>query len=245
MKFITIPSVELVRSFHERLTEEFAKDNDPISPPGIKNIGLLESAVARCDTGIGDVYKYKRLFEKAAVLFHSLAKNHAFHNGNKRTALISLIYTLHVNGYYLNISDDKLYELVLGVADDKYPNGIGSRDFDGQIVYISSLIRSNSSNINSDPRELSVDDFIESCKSLGCSCRTSSGSYIISYNNSSIRISISTSRLSGKVVKRYLSTLGLSSSRNLISFDEFKERLPLSQILIGKYKHILSRLSAE
>jgi death-on-curing protein len=96
---------------HQYLTEWFEKSDDPISPPGIKNIDLLESAVARPSQSAGGKDQYITPFEKAAALFHSIINNHSFHNGNKRTGLIAACVTLDSYGHWLErCSDEELFE---------------------------------------------------------------------------------------------------------------------------------------
>ena len=55
----------------------------------------------------------------AAALFHSIILNHPFHNGNKRTALVSLVTFLSEHGYVLTTGQDDLYDYVLRIADHK------------------------------------------------------------------------------------------------------------------------------
>ncbi|MCE7791701.1 type II toxin-antitoxin system death-on-curing family toxin [Salipaludibacillus sp. CUR1] len=69
---------------------------------GVKNEGLLESALHRPKQTVFGEDAYKTLWEKAAVLFHSISRNHAFHNGNKRTALAVTEIFLKKNGYKFN-----------------------------------------------------------------------------------------------------------------------------------------------
>lgn len=73
---------------HAALADDFAA-SDPITPSGVRELGLLESAAARPQTSLGQILKYPTAEMAAAALFHSVALNHAFYNGNKRTALIS------------------------------------------------------------------------------------------------------------------------------------------------------------
>lgn len=68
---------------------------------GIRDLGLIESAVARPKATFGGEYLYPSLFDKAAALLQSLLKNHAFVDGNKRTALTSAGIFLRKNGYKL------------------------------------------------------------------------------------------------------------------------------------------------
>lgn len=82
----------------------------------VRDRGLLQSALARPQcTAFGDE-AYPSLAEKAAALLHSLARNHALVDGNKRLALASTIAFLGVNGRRLRLSNDEAYELVMAVA---------------------------------------------------------------------------------------------------------------------------------
>lgn len=102
---------------HEYLTEFFADKEDPISPPGIKDSSTIESAAARPYATAGGRDAYPTPFMKAASLFHSIAGNHSFHNGNKRAALLSTLYFLGEHGYWVDrCDDDEMYEFTRQVA---------------------------------------------------------------------------------------------------------------------------------
>lgn len=102
---------------HEYLTEYFVDSEDPIEPPGVKNKDMIYSAAARPDTSAGGVDAYPGVFDKASALFHSIISNHAFHNGNKRAALLSTMYYLGEQNYWLeNCSDDEMYDFTRQVA---------------------------------------------------------------------------------------------------------------------------------
>lgn len=66
---------------------------------GVKDPNLLDSAINRPKQSACGIDAYPTIFEKAAALFESIAKNHAFHNANKRTALASLIVFLKIKHY--------------------------------------------------------------------------------------------------------------------------------------------------
>jgi death-on-curing protein len=72
-----------------------------IEQAGVKDHTLLESAVYRPRQTVFGEDAYPTLFDKAAVLVESLAKNHSFHNGNKRTAYAAVKSFLWINGYHL------------------------------------------------------------------------------------------------------------------------------------------------
>lgn len=102
---------------HEHLTEYFLDKDDPISPPGVKNIDTIESAAMRPEATIGGEDAYPTIFLKAASLFHSICGNHSFHNGNKRAALLSTLYYLSEEGYWVDkCDDDEMYEFTRKIA---------------------------------------------------------------------------------------------------------------------------------
>ena len=82
----------------------------------VRDAGLLESAAARPRTTVGDADAYPDLVGKAAALLHSLARNHALIDGNKRLALAGVIVFLGVNGARMIATNDEAYDLVMDVA---------------------------------------------------------------------------------------------------------------------------------
>lgn len=82
----------------------------------VRDVGLLESAVARPATRLFGRDAYPTLHDKAAALVHSICRNHALVNGNKRLALASLIAFLGINGQRLTLDNDEAYELIIDIA---------------------------------------------------------------------------------------------------------------------------------
>ena len=82
----------------------------------IRDIGLLESAAARPQATAFGEDAYTTLHEKVAALVHSIARNHALVDGNKRLALAATIAFYGVNGYRLTLSNDEAYDLIVAVA---------------------------------------------------------------------------------------------------------------------------------
>lgn len=78
---------------------------------GIRDLGLVESAIARPYSGY-----YRAIYAKAAALTHSLAKNHGFVDGNKRTTLLVLTLFLDRSGYRLAANLDEVEDMILRVA---------------------------------------------------------------------------------------------------------------------------------
>lgn len=81
-----------VVGFHDRVLVEIG------GFPGFRDKGLVDSAVNRVHTGY-----YKNLFEEAAALMESLANNHGFVDGNKRTAFVATDTFLRLNGFCLQV----------------------------------------------------------------------------------------------------------------------------------------------
>ena len=104
-------SEQQVLAVHRALEEDARFSGDSISPPGVKDEGLLSSAVHRPQTSLGSHRKYESVEMAAAALFHSIVLNHAFYNGNKRTGLVSLIAFLDAHKMVLpdpSLSGEKL-----------------------------------------------------------------------------------------------------------------------------------------
>lgn len=85
-------------------------------PPVVRDHGLLESALGRPQATVFGEDAYPGIHEKAAALLHSLARNHALVDGNKRLALAAVIAFYGMNGLRLTLSNDEAYRLVMGVA---------------------------------------------------------------------------------------------------------------------------------
>ena len=87
------PSLAETLVLHKNLINRFGGE------PGVRDLGLLESALMRPQTGY-----YKSLSMEAAALMQSLMQNHAFVDGNKRVAFACTAIFLRINGYKLKVS---------------------------------------------------------------------------------------------------------------------------------------------
>jgi death-on-curing protein len=85
-------------------------------PVEIRDIGLLESAVHRPRASVLGQDAYPDLLTKAAALMHSLARNHALADGNKRLTWLATYVFCAKNGVELDPPDDVAYDLVVAVA---------------------------------------------------------------------------------------------------------------------------------
>ena len=89
--------------------------------PGLRDVGLLESALAMPRAGFGGEYLHPDLHEMAAAYLFHVAKNHPFVDGNKRTALVSALVFLELNGVRVDAPDRAIEDLVVGVAEGLVP----------------------------------------------------------------------------------------------------------------------------
>ena len=83
---------------------------------GIRDVGLLESAIAMPAAGFGSQFLHKDIYEMAAACLFHLVQNHPFVDGNKRVGAMAAYAFLDVNGIELIADPDEYTNLVLSVA---------------------------------------------------------------------------------------------------------------------------------
>ncbi len=110
MKFLT---EEQVLFIHSRIIDETGGAH------GIRDLALLQSAVARPKSTFSGKELYQDIFHKAAALMESLIKNHPFLDGNKRTAITSASVYLLRNGYSIETTQNKIERFTLNMAIGK------------------------------------------------------------------------------------------------------------------------------
>ena len=86
---------------------------------GLRDLGLLESAVARPQATFEGSDSYPDLLQKAAALMESLARNHPFVDGNKRVAITTTALFLRQNGRYLRTTNAELERFTLMVVEER------------------------------------------------------------------------------------------------------------------------------
>jgi prophage maintenance system killer protein len=241
-----MPNAAKIAEMHEQLEEIFAEDNDPISPPGIKSYELLESAAFRPFTSIGSVEKYPTPFLKIAALTHSLTKNHAFNNGNKRIGLYSLIATLYYHDYILkkDVTDAQVFDLSLSISQDICPLTGISLPTDDMVISISEWIRRNSEKLSRLFSEMKTSDFARKCEEAGCDIKWNNGAVSIrNHGVGSIRISRSTRKLTGNAIRRYLRDIGLTLTLTGIDQIEFRNGISGERSQIYRYMSAMRQLA--
>lgn len=102
-----------VLKIHARQIEKFG------GTPGIRDEGLLESALAQPQATFAGELLHPTIYEQAAAYLYHLAMNHPFIDGNKRTAFAVMDTFLRLNGYSLNLTNEQAYDLVMQVAQSQ------------------------------------------------------------------------------------------------------------------------------
>jgi death-on-curing protein len=106
-KAVAFLSRDEVLEIHRALLERFG------GAAGVRDLGLLESALHRPQTGY-----YADLAEMAAALFESLIMNHPFIDGNKRVAFFATDVFLRLNGYKLKVDAKKAHRFLIGLLEN-------------------------------------------------------------------------------------------------------------------------------
>lgn len=86
---------------------------------GLRDSGLLSSALGAVSATFGGEFLHQGLYEMAAAYLYYLANNHPFVDGNKRIALVSALAFLWMNDVEVEADDDELTDLVMGVAEGR------------------------------------------------------------------------------------------------------------------------------
>ena len=83
---------------------------------GIRDQGLMESAIARPYQTFGGEDLYPTVFEKAAALTESIIINHPFIDGNKRTGLLAMLIILKIGNFKITASNDDTYNFTIQIS---------------------------------------------------------------------------------------------------------------------------------
>jgi death on curing protein len=86
---------------------------------GVRDLGLLESAVSQARVGFAGAYLHEDLFAMASAYLFSIVKNHPFIDGNKRAGLAVALTFLDLNGIAIDHSTNLLYDATMAVAEGR------------------------------------------------------------------------------------------------------------------------------
>ncbi|WP_170319448.1 type II toxin-antitoxin system death-on-curing family toxin [Polyangium spumosum] len=177
---------------------------------------------------------------KPRALFHSLVKNHPFHNGNKRTALVALIVFLAKNDrrFDNNTIDDEIFEFVTGVAASNLGEGRGADD---EVSDIATWIRNRTVRNDFRARSMRPNEFLDCCRQADLVVKELGGSWLVRGERGTIKFSKSTGELTGNVVRGYVRQLGIKDPT--VSLAEFQDGLEPTQEAIRRFRAVLIRLA--
>lgn len=158
-----------IEDIHMSIAEDFANTPDPISPAGVRDRALLESAAARPNAGMGDYRKYPTIEMAASALMHSIVHNHAFYNGNKRTGLVSMLSFLDSNGMTLTTDQNELFKWTIRVASHRLNSENLAGDLhDIEVQEMTAWVCSNSRFIDHSNRVINAGPLQKRLAALGC-----------------------------------------------------------------------------
>lgn len=107
-------TVDIVKEIHATVLEQFG------GSPGVRDEGLLDSAIAAPQASVGGQSPFADIIEVAAAYLFYLCRNHPFIDGNKRAAMTSAIVFLRLNGMEPSPDSDAWVALVLDVAASRF-----------------------------------------------------------------------------------------------------------------------------
>jgi death-on-curing protein len=110
IRFLTLARV---LEMHAESIETYGGD------PGVRDMSLLESALAQPRAGFGGAYLHDGLSAMAAAYLFHLVMNHPFVDGNKRTGALAAFVFLDMNGAAFDATEEEYQELVVGVAEGR------------------------------------------------------------------------------------------------------------------------------
>jgi death-on-curing protein len=102
-----------VLSIHEEQIRLFG------GPSGLRDAGLLLSAMGNVEATFGGAFLHESIFEMAAAYLYGICRNHPFLDGNKRTAAAASLIFLDMNRIEIDADEEEFYRLVIGVAEGR------------------------------------------------------------------------------------------------------------------------------
>jgi death-on-curing protein len=106
-------TLDEVLSFHAEQIRLFGGSS------GIRDVGLLQSAMGSVEATFGGAFLHETIFSMAASYLYGICRNHPFTDGNKRTAVGAALTFLELNGVEVDADEDAFYDLVIGVAEGR------------------------------------------------------------------------------------------------------------------------------
>ncbi len=103
----------IVSTIHSDLLQRYG------GRPGLRDPGLLDSALAQPKMTVGGKFVHKTLFDKAAAYGFHVCKNHPFVDGNKRVAFVLMDIFLQKNGWEVTSNEEEAYSMMISLASGR------------------------------------------------------------------------------------------------------------------------------
>ena len=153
---------------------------------GLRSADLLYSALSRQCVSFNGKVKYKEPIDICSTLLFGMVKNHAFSDGNKRTALLTLLYQLYLYGYYPSCSVKRYEKLIVAIASNNlssinpYPKKRGKKEFknieDREVKIISMRLKKMTKRKDhSYHLQISTKDMVQALEQYGTTCDVENG----------------------------------------------------------------------
>ena len=179
---------------HFLIVDYFAEKKYGIGGVGPKSLDLLHSALSRQFTAYDGVRKWNGLYENCATLMYGLIMNHAFHDANKRTALLATLSLLHRKRQIITLQQKKLDSLVVAIAANRLPvyfekdaryqrrleslTMSGTNNADGVVGIVADFLRRNTRYRDDSARAVTYGELNKALRRHGFELRNPNGNYI-------------------------------------------------------------------
>ncbi len=130
---ISKEELEYIAKLFSKYMKEQQYDNSSVYE--VRNLGKLESSIVQPFQQIGGQDLYPTLVSKASMLYYFCIKNHPFEDGNKRMAIFALIIYLAKNGYWLETTNEELFDVTV------YTAASSMKDKDGTVKRIEEFVQ--------------------------------------------------------------------------------------------------------
>lgn len=230
---------------------------------GVKDFNLLSSAVARQSVEFAGIHKWGDCYHKMATLLFGITKNHAFEDGNKRTALLALLLYIDKEGLQLTYKQQVLEDLLIRIAAnelsiyDRYNKYyVGTED--AEVNFIADLIKKYTRKTNRRIYTITYEEFNRRLKKFNVWLDNPKGNCINVYRKKEIRklfVIKNTQedrilqigfpgwkrQVNPKAIRSVLSEAGLTAENGVDSDVFFRDAEPAYE-LIREYRSPLIRL---
>lgn len=138
---------------HFVIAQYFHSMGEGIGGVGLRDSGLLLSALGRQFSGNGQFLKWPSVQDRAATLLFGLTMNHPFFDANKRTAYLSTVHYLYKNGFIISLPERELEDVTVLVANKglgKYPKfrELQKKDPDPEVRFLSHYLKKNTRRVD-------------------------------------------------------------------------------------------------